>query len=320
MIIRPFLFALLFAFACLNNANAYVEGSLVTDISQQEILSESESEVFQLEQIAEREHPQQRRRWCGRRPCPYPYPPLRRGRRPYPYPPPIFVPSVFIPFPIFMPTYDLGFSPYCSYRHHGYVNLPEYLISGLFTAICDGETRRVRVIIRRGVSPHQPWVTGETPLMVAAQTGNFRLVKILVEEFDVDLLVRDKWGHRAADWAHENNERRIEDYLASPYCDYHSSELPRRLRNRLFTAICDVKEIRRVRVIIRRGVSPHEPWVTGETPLMMAAQTGNFELVKILIEEFSVDWTETDKWSNTAADWAYDNDYDDIGDYLRDLR
>ena len=230
--IRPLLFVLLLAFVCLDNASAYIEGSSVTDVSGQEILLsdfESESEVFQLEQIAEREHPQQ---WRRRRRRPYP----RHPRFPrYPYPGPIF-PPIFIPGPIFVRAYNRNFLPYCSYLHHDHIDLPRHLRSNLFTAICDGETEIAKNIIlhgsasphrctsryrcnfpHRGVSPRRPWMTGETPLMVAAQTGNEELVEILVEEFHVNWRARDKWGHTAADWAYEKGH----DDLGNDLCDLY---------------------------------------------------------------------------------------------------
>ena len=196
MIVKTFLFAFLLSLSYLENADAYLEKSPANDIFQQGSMSELET---LQEKIAE--HPQQWRRWRGRRWFPRPYPIYPYPRYPYPpYPVPVPVPAP-VPF----------HSPYCSYHP---LDLPPRLKSRLFRAICDGATRSARDIIRHGgISPHRSWVTGETPLMLAAQTGNFELVEMLVEEFGVDWRRRDQWGHTAADWAYENGYDDIGDYL-----------------------------------------------------------------------------------------------------------
>ena len=221
MAIRLFLFTLLPAFTNLENANAYLKET-TNDASQQEIL-EFASEMFDLEQIAEREHPQQ---WRGRRPGrrgPHwrgprgPYWSWRRPRLPrglwYPYIPPVVI------VPIYIPNYNRSFLPYCSYVHYDYIDLPRRLRRGLLTAICDGEKEIVReIIVDDGVSPHRSWVTDETPLMVAAQIGNEDIVEMLIDEFDVNWRARDQWGHTAAMWAYESGHRGLGDEL----CSLHS--------------------------------------------------------------------------------------------------
>ena len=189
MIVKTFLFALLFSLSYLENADAYLEKSPSNDIFQQESISELET---LQEKIAEQEHPQQWRR-------------SRRRRRPFPRYPYLRYP---VPVPPLVFTYN---SPYCNYHPS---NIPWDIRSPLLTAICNRSSRQfIRNMIYSGARPWQIWVTGETPLMVAAQTGNFGLVRMLVEEFDVNWRIRDQWGHTAADWAYKNGYHDIGDYL-----------------------------------------------------------------------------------------------------------
>ena len=178
IIIKAFLFTLLFSLTYLENTNAYVENSSITTNTIQQEFS-PESETFQLEQITEQKNAHQRRRG-------------HRGRR------------------YRMHEYD----PYCNYLPQ---DLPWEIHRPLLTAICDGANiPYIRdLIYNYGHSPYQRWLTGETPLMIAAQTGNFRLVRILVIEFGVSLITRDRWGHTAANWAYENDYDLIGDYLCN---------------------------------------------------------------------------------------------------------
>jgi len=70
------------------------------------------------------------------------------------------------------------------------------------------------------------------------------------------------------------------------------------------------------RLLLDRGASVDAPTVIGHTPLMFAAMRGNLALARLLLERGAV-VTRKDNSGKTAADYAFEEGYNDLGVMLQ---
>jgi ankyrin repeat protein len=82
-------------------------------------------------------------------------------------------------------------------------------------------------------------------------------------------------------------------------------------------AAVSMGQLWRVKVAIAHGADLDEQGTMG-IPLHIAAANGNFEIVRLLVEQ-GADWSARDSEGQTAADVAARNHHREIARYLRSL-
>ena len=103
---------------------------------------------------------------------------------------------------------------YCEHFASG--DLSSRLIKPLLSRICVGDFEGVRRLIETGSNSHNPdqiWVTGESPLILAAKKGYIHIVHTLVFDYSVNVCGVDNVGLRAANWADELGFLSIANFL-----------------------------------------------------------------------------------------------------------
>lgn len=71
-----------------------------------------------------------------------------------------------------------------------------------------------------------------------------------------------------------------------------------------------------IELLLNSGANPNQKNSSGQTPLHYAALYGNMNAAKILVEKYNVDKDLKDKDGLTAADFASENEYEEIASYL----
>ena len=90
-----------------------------------------------------------------------------------------------------------------------------------FVALCKrGDLAEVRGAVGRGVDLNSVDTDGESGLMVAVTSGHNQVVEWLLQQRDINVSRRDRWGNTALHWAVSgNNPALLSLLLAHPTAD-----------------------------------------------------------------------------------------------------
>jgi len=144
----------------------------------------------------------------------------------------------------------------------------------LDNAAYEGDVKRVRKLLEKGVSPNVRDEYGSTPLHKAAFRGHVKVVKLLLEH-GADPNIQNKVG----------------------WTPLHAAA---------FKGHVDV-----ARLLLERGVDPNVRNDNGDTPLHDAAYKGHFDVVELLLER-GADPTVKNKDGETPLDLAREKGYHGI--------
>ena len=141
----------------------------------------------------------------------------------------------------------------------------------LHSAAYDGDVKRVKKLLKKGVSPNVRNESGDTPLHWAANKGRVKVVKLLLKH-GADPNIKNKYGwtplHKAA----------FEDHV----------------------------EV--VKLLLEHGADPNIKDKNGDTLLHWAASVGRVDVVRLLLEH-GADPTVKDKNGKTPLDLARERGY-----------
>jgi ankyrin repeat protein len=171
----------------------------------------------------------------------------------------------------------------------------------LFDAIYIGDGRRIRKLLRRGVSPNARDAHGSTALYIAAVQGEaWPVGELLAAGASPDLRSRgDSDGTPlcgAASWGHTAALRDLLAAGADPNLAEADGYTP------LAWAVSG-GSLDAAWMLLDAGADPNQPDAHGRTPLHRAAEQGRLSLVRLLLEH-GADATMADQDGRTSYDAA----------------
>uniref|UniRef100_UPI00398F803B 2-5A-dependent ribonuclease-like n=1 Tax=Pristiophorus japonicus TaxID=55135 RepID=UPI00398F803B len=148
---------------------------------------------------------------------------------------------------------------------------------------------------------------GKTALMDAVLKGHEDIVKILLGEMHADVKAVDNLGRTALIHALQKYSQAIVETLLNHEADVNS--IDKNQSTPLSTALTQSPlNIHVVEMLMKRGVNLNVPNNAGKTPLILAVETKNKEVVKLLLEGASVEINAQDKSGRTALLAAAENE------------
>ena len=182
--------------------------------------------------------------------------------------------------------------------------------------------------IREFLDNHEPNINlndlnanGENAVEVAAETGNYQIVKMLLNA-GLNPNIKNRNGYSALVTSVLDNEYEIEELLLKNGAD---PDITKDDVTPLFIAVRDAAQnnnrlrIRSIELLLKYGADPNiQEENMYRTPLFIAARWGKLELVKILAEN-GADVNKPTKHGNTPLDQAVKNGHTDVADYLRSV-
>ena len=152
----------------------------------------------------------------------------------------------------------------------------------LITAVQNGDTETVRLLLGEGVDINQPSPEGTSVLAYAAYLNDPEMMELLLIRGEAEVNIVNDYGATPLYVAAGNADAKINQLLlragADPNVTLHSGESPLMVaanRNRLDTA----------RLLIEHGADPNPREIRGgQTALMWAVSEGHPEMVELLID------------------------------------
>ena len=80
-------------------------------------------------------------------------------------------------------------------------------------AILHNQDKVAELLIKKGIDINSSNRYGGSPIIVAARSGNFKILKLLAEYQNCNVFHRDKFGNAAIDYAYLTNNRQMHSYL-----------------------------------------------------------------------------------------------------------
>ena len=159
------------------------------------------------------------------------------------------------------------------------------------------------------------YLGGNTPLLYASYIGNPQIVSALLEA-NCNIRARDDIdGAMAIHIAAANGNNEVINLLLNKdktlinEADNNGADTP------LHWAIMKNFDST-VELLLSQEASPTQVNSSSQTPLHYAAMYGNMNAVVLLVEKYNVDKNWQDADGLTAADWAKENEYNEIVAYL----
>ena len=159
------------------------------------------------------------------------------------------------------------------------------------------------------------YLGGNTPLLYASYIGNPQIVSALLEA-NCNIRARDDIdGATVIHIAAGNGNNEVINLLLNKdktlinAVDNNGADTPLHwaiMKNYDSTA----------ELLLSQGASPTQVNSSSQTPLHYAAMYGNMNAVVLLVEKYNVDKNWQDADGLTAADWAKENEYNEIVAYL----
>jgi len=167
--------------------------------------------------------------------------------------------------------------------------------NALHRAARDGDIDTAISLIEQGINPNSKNPFSDTAIRYAAESGNLDLIKILVEEYGVNVNNANIDGTTALMMAALNNSTEIITYLAKMGANINAT----------------------ANAFVKRTIDgiPQEFQVTGWTALMAAAQMGYNDSIQTLLDAgINLNATDGDNWN--ALMFAVQNGFIDSATYL----
>lgn len=109
---------------------------------------------------------------------------------------------------------------------HGKKEIVDYLLSMeagvdedcstlLMHTMIDGEVLLAKALLEKNVNINHQNKLGQTALMIACSMGRIDMMDLLIKDFKANILLKDNEGKTAKDYATEENEIEILEYLNS---------------------------------------------------------------------------------------------------------
>jgi ankyrin repeat protein len=150
----------------------------------------------------------------------------------------------------------------------------------LFQAIRNHDTVQIRALLQQGISPNSTDASGTTALMYATLHTDVATMKLLLDR-GADPNIANQGGTTALMWAAGDytKAKLLLDRGANP--NARSKEG----RTALLVATRQSGSAETIRALVAKGADPNATDALGGTALMLAAETGDVEVVKLLIEK-----------------------------------
>ena len=141
-----------------------------------------------------------------------------------------------------------------------------------------------------------------TPLLYAAENGPQAALKLLIERDNVDVDLRDNYGRTPLSYAAEGGHEAAVKLLVER-ADINADSKDYTNRTPLWWAALSGKETTVNLLVDRDDVDAESKDSNGQTPLWMAARNGHETIVKLLIERDDIDAESKDSKGRTPL-WA----------------
>lgn len=172
--------------------------------------------------------------------------------------------------------------------------------TALWAASQNGSSAMVRRLLAAGANPNLALLAGETPLMVAARSGYPDVAEQLCAK-DANVNARGARGQTALMWAVSQKHPEVVKVLLAHHADL-------KIRSGVY---------HEVQAVSPHGVDEYNKALPhgGDTALMFAARSGDFESVKLLVAA-GADVNDADAWGVSATIMAAHAGFDDIVDFF----
>ena len=167
-----------------------------------------------------------------------------------------------------------------------------------------GNEEVVRILLEQSdVNPDKMNERRRSPLFLAAENGHEGVVRILLERSDANPNTMDDMGRTPLLLAAENGHEGVVRILLE-LNDVNPDKVDNRGRSPLLWAAMNGHEgVARI-LLERNDVNPSTADWLGRTPFMLAAQNGREEVVRVLLGRNDVNPNTADKMSRTPLFWA----------------
>lgn len=173
----------------------------------------------------------------------------------------------------------------------------EILVAKLCSSALNDDLKSIDNIIKFGIDPNQGDIDDRTILHIASANGSIKTVKHLVQNYNVKVNCKDRWGSTPLRDAQRYSRLSIIDYLKNhgAVLNYHEDD------NIKFLDSCSKNHLESVNSYLKSGLDINIQDYDGRTGLHIAICNGFKQLAQFLINE-NIDFNIKDRWGNTAID------------------
>ena len=160
----------------------------------------------------------------------------------------------------------------------------------------------LKMLIRQNVNIHSVDGNFRSPLHISASQGNLKITKWLVKDIKINVNLVDKFGGTPLLDALFNGRLHLLSFLYS-----HGARFPASKSKELafyLNAFVYEGNLEAIQCLLSCGFNPNSSDYDGRNALHLAAITNRFDIVRYLVEEFSVCLDIVDYFHQTATDYA----------------
>ena len=162
-----------------------------------------------------------------------------------------------------------------------------------------GDIDGCKQLIKAGVNPKHGDVDGRTPLHIAANKGYINLVQMFVNDYSVNVNVRDNWGNTPLKEATRNGCADVIAEIKSK----HGTMFHSKKDQAHFLDAASNGNSRKVEALLKAGADPNTYDYDKRTALHVAASSGDETTVKLLLQH-GANAEALDRFDQTPADDA----------------
>ena len=184
----------------------------------------------------------------------------------------------------------------------------------LIIASKQGHTECVRTLLTApGIDVNKANMSGNTPLALAATNGHTECVRTLLAAPGIEVNSEDKDSQTPLHWAENNNHTECADLIRAAGGKSRRAAIlleqmgisPEQYNSSLYAAVRD-RETEKISLLLAAGADAN--WANedenGTTPLVLAAQKGHTECVRLLLAAPGIDVNKANKDGTTPLSWA----------------